>query len=257
MNYVAVITTSMGINMLSFILMSNHTHFLTEGEREEAERFINEFKRVYSMYLCSKYGVKEPLREVGAYIEEVSAETLVTKIAYIQMNCVAANICINPWEYKWGSGNSFFRMDESKGIRAGAMSIRKQRRISRSRKRLRPDLLVDEEEYILPESYVCVRFVEKLYGTPKNYNYHLSRSSKAKKVVNNESDAPVFTDQNIRAIIPNLCFTLFRDRSVAELNDEQLSELFKQIRYRFSSNVHQIARVMEVPYERVAALLDR
>ena len=63
MNLVAVMALGGKVSVLAFILMSNHLHFVLEGSRENALRFINSFKRRYSMYLRRKYGVKEFLRE--------------------------------------------------------------------------------------------------------------------------------------------------------------------------------------------------
>ena len=68
---------------------------------------------------------------------------------------------------------------------------------------------------------------------------------------------PAFRDQAILAALPDLCRSLFRKSSPDELNEDQLVELMRQIRFRFSSNVNQIARIVGLTYERAAKLLDR
>ena len=62
MNLVAVTAYSVGVRVLSFILMSNHVHFVLEGEEVKVLQFITEFKRAYSRYLSHKYGSRDTLR---------------------------------------------------------------------------------------------------------------------------------------------------------------------------------------------------
>ena len=49
---------------------------------------------------------------------------------------------------------------------------------------------------------------------------------------------------------------LFRTPSFEEINDEQKKEVLRQLRYRFSSNVFQLARVVGLSYEAAARLMD-
>ena len=111
MNYVATVAFMFGVRIIAFILMSNHVHFVLECTRELALRFITEFKRLYSRYLNQRHGTKELLRGNGVDIQELRLgdESLERAIAYVQMNCVAANICLEPAAYPWGTGRTFFQ----------------------------------------------------------------------------------------------------------------------------------------------------
>ena len=124
MNYVAIQAALMPrVIILVFILMSNHVHFVLYGTREEVESFVNGFKGRYSLYMHRKYGVKEFLRRNKLDIKEISkeeAEALERVFAYVQMNCVAANICLYPSQYPWGTGNAFFKADDDAKHSAGA-----------------------------------------------------------------------------------------------------------------------------------------
>ena len=51
-------------------------------------------------------------------------DNLENALAYTQMNCVAANICLSPEAYPWGSGNSFFNVNVKHGHRLGDMTRR-------------------------------------------------------------------------------------------------------------------------------------
>ena len=142
--------------------------------------------------------------------------------------------------------------------RLGDLSARERFRLLHTKMDLPSDWIICGDGYIVPECYVKVDWVEKLYRTPKRMIFFLQNSSKAKKrLATREDCSPSFRDQVILASLPDLCRSLFGKPSVEDLNEEQLSELMRQLRYRFSSNVNQIARVTGLTYERAAMLLDR
>lgn len=67
---------------------------------------------------------------------------------------------------------------------------------------------------------------------------------------------PAFSDQSIVAALPDLCRSLFGVGKASALSEAQLSELFRQVRFRFSANIGQIARTTGFPPETVTRLLD-
>lgn len=260
MNLVAILAVALQVDVLSFILMSNHVHFVLSCSHDDAKQFMNEFKRRYSQYLRGKYGSKELLRKVHVDIRPISGtgESLEWAIAYVQMNSVAAGICLNASGYPWGTGDTFFKTKREKGRRLGTLSERARRRLLHSKEELPHDLLVGEDGYILPESYVNRDFVELVFRTPTRMGFFLNNSSKAKRrLESDEKSSPAFRDQNILSAIPDLCSSLFRKSSVNELTEDEQAELLRQLRFRFSANANQLGRVTGLSYERVTDLLNR
>lgn len=272
MNYVAVQAYKAEVSVLSFVLMSNHLHFVLCASRDQAEMFVNSLKTTYSRYLWSKYGSKEHLRRLGVDFKLIEGdEALEWAVAYVQMNPVAANICLNPFDYPWGTGGSFFKpvkqlndetpspgMSTVLGRSLGDMSERERFRLLQSRQKVPDKWLVGDDGYVLPESYVCVDFVESVFRTPRRMQYFLLNSSKAKhRLVSDDGVMPAFRDQIILAAIPDLCQSLFGKRTVDELAEEQLVELLRQLRFRFSAGVNQLARVTGLSYAGAAKFLDK
>lgn len=259
MNLVAVLACVLSVDVVAFILMSNHVHFVLACSYAKAEEFIEEYKRRYSQYLRWKYGLKETLRGVDCEIMFVDGqnESLEWVIAYVQMNSVAANICLSPTGYPWGTGNAFFKESKVRWTHLGEYSRRAVRSILHTKEELPANLLLSDSGYILPESYVQVQFVETLYRTPKRMLFFLQYSSKAKRRLSAENDVPSIRDQVIVAAIPDLCQSLFRKASLGSMSESELGELLKQLRFRFSANVNQLARVTGIPYEKVVTLLDK
>ncbi|MBO4417445.1 MAG: transposase, partial [Bacteroidales bacterium] len=261
MNYVAVLSATRPALILSFVLMSNHVHFVLESMQADATNFINEFKTIYSKYFRRKYLSKELLRENKIDIQEVSTndEGLERAIAYVQMNSVAANICSHPSQWPWGTGNSFFNRNKPAGRAVSSLSRRALYRLTHSGfDGLPGEWIICNDGYFLPEMYVDVSFVESRFHSPNRMNYFLSSSSKAKKRFESTSDnLPAFRDQSILVAIPDLCRSLFQKASFKDLSDDDRSELVRQIRFRFSADAKQIARICGISYEEAAKLLDR
>ena len=258
MNYVAVVKSVTKVSILAFILMSNHVHFVLECGREDADLFIRNFKQRYSIYLRRKYGAKEFWRdnEVDIRPLRIDDESLLRAIAYTLMNCVAANICLHCSQYQWGSGNCVFNPAQLKGTPLRNLSFRKQYELFHTNEKLPYDYLLGEEGYILPQSYIAVDFVEKLFRTPSRFNFFLTNSSKAKARLENTEAQPSFKDKSIMDVMPDLLHSMFHKQSLQELTDSQRAELLRQIRKRFSMDIAQMARITGITYPEITRYLE-
>ena len=259
MNYVAVLAFIMGVRILAFSLMSNHVHFVLECRYQVAERFINRYKQFYAKYYQRKYGVAHFLRRNHADIRAltIDGESLEKGIAYTLMNPVAANICQHPSGYRWCSADTLFRDRPAKGVRLGKLSYRHQIRLLRSNIHLNPDWIVGDDGYVQPDSYIAVKVVESLYRTPNRLTYFMNNSTKTKaRLEKSEDGLPSFRDQVILAAVPDLCRSLFRKTRPDLLDDTEKAELIRQMRFRFSADLHQIARIVGISYSECVRLLD-
>ena len=266
MNFVAIqAACSPDVVVLAFILMSNHVHFVLVGEREDAERFICQFKHRYSIYFNGKWGIKKFLRHNGVDIREIPYrdEAMERAVAYVLMNCVAANICSHPSQYPWGTGNCYFRLDAntgyagSRGVLLESLSERARERILHSNcDRIPLGWHLSPEGFIPPLEYVDVQSVEALFRKPQRFNFFLNTSSKARKRIEAEENLPAFRDQVILAALPDLCHSLFQKKSFQALTRGEQSEFMRQIRFRFSSDINQIARVCGLTYAEAARLIE-
>lgn len=257
MNCVAITAHQMDTDVLAFILMSNHVHFVLSSDRKQALQYSYEFKRNYSAYLHRKYGFKEYLRknEVDVQRVGIEEESLERAIAYVQMNSVAANICLHPSGYPWGTGNAFFKQTAPHGRKIGTMSKRAQKKYLKSNVVL-PGHFFVEDGYVQPESFVQVCLVERIFKTPSRFNYFLVNSSKAKKKLESTADLPAFRDQIVLSAITDLCRSLYRKPELNDLSWNQQAEIVKQIKRRFCADIHQIVRVTGISYPDTAKMID-
>ena len=87
--------------------------------------------------------------------------------------------------------------------------------------------------------------------------YFLQNSSKARvRLETITQEGPSFRDQVVQAAMNDLCRTLYRKDYVQSLSDLEKTEILKQTRYRFSSNINQLARVSGLTYDTVTRLLE-
>lgn len=265
MNFVAVqAVCSPQVMMLAFILMSNHVHFVMKGTLKEVEAFVCQFKKRYSVYYNARWGVRKFLRHNGLDVKEITDEdeALERVIAYVQMNCVAANICAHPSQYLWGTGNAFFNPRhqagaQRAGVRLGDLSARSRMRLLHTDCAALPeDWQIGPEGFILPEDYVDVQSVEAVFRSPRRMNFFLSTSSKARKRIKAEDHLPAFRDQSILSVLPDLSRSLFGKDTFGKLSSEEKADFLRQVRFRFSADIHQIARVCGLSYAEAARLLD-
>ncbi|MBR3563090.1 MAG: hypothetical protein IKN93_04615 [Bacteroidales bacterium] len=254
MNIVAVLASTMNLPVIAFILMSNHVHFVLGCDRNLAVVFITRFKKIYSQYYSKKYGSCELLRDNAVDYQQIviGDESFERGVAYVLMNSVAAKICLHASEYPWGTGACYFNPTQVTGTRIGDMSARARMKILRSRFSVPDDYTVNEHGYVNPSCYVPVKFVESVFRTPSRMTFFLNNSSKAKRV----KEAPAFKDQVIGVAFQDLLVSLFRKHTIGDLDDLQKGELFRQIRFRFSADPAQIARVCGESYEKVCELLE-
>ena len=260
MNFVPIIAFEEKVDVVAFILMSNHVHFILHCSTDKAKVFVDSFKKAYSQYFRCRYGIPGLLRRNDVDIRPLTVgdESLERAIAYVHMNCVAANICLNPFEYRWGTGGCFFRSSEElEGSPASNLSKRLLIRLTHVKKSIPNHLVFDKTGYILPVSYVNIHLAEKIFRSPKRMAYFLNTSSKSRgKKDSSIRNIPSFKDQTILYAIPDLCQSMFNKNSVRSLSEEDLCELSRQIRYRFSADPHQISRVLGLTYDHVTSLLD-
>lgn len=262
MNYVAIeAARHPDVAVLAFTLMSNHVHFVLKGLRDRVEGFVNHFKHRYAIYYRRKYGVKKFLRRNVLDVKEIPYDDEAPEkvIAYTVMNAVAAGICAHPSQYPWGTGHLYFStLATQNAIRLKDFSIRAIKRITHSDEESLPENWhLGKDGYILPQDYVDVKSVEALFRRPQRMNYFLNTSSKAKKRLEiADGRLPAFRDQTILAALPDLCRSLFQKDLFQQLSVEEQSEFARQIRFRFSADATQIARVCGITYAQAAHLLD-
>lgn len=260
MNFVALAAFRAKVEVLTFVLMSNHVHFVLYADSADAHSFADIFKSMYSRYAGGKYGKAHLLRRNKFDCREIPAgdERLERTIAYVIMNPVAANIVLSPVTYPWGCGACYFSSVPLKGVAAASLSIRKRKEAFHSKQVPAAGWIIGEDGYILPESFIWKDFVESLFKTARRMNYFLNNSSKSRKVIEKrEQIQPSFQDQSLVYVMRDICYTLFRQTSPEKLSDAEQERLVYELRRRFGPDPSQLSRVLGIRPETLADIISR
>ena len=257
MNYVAVALKVAGVDLLVFVLMSNHFHFLVYADRLSALKFIDTYKRVISRYIRNTYGVSKLLRTIETSCSEVDMndEAIKRLIAYILNNPVKAGVNCFPQNYEWGSGKCYFsNIDYLKNSRPlSELGTRERYSLLRSQVKLEDSFRINSEGYIEPDSYIRKDLVERIFRNVRSFEYFLST---AKRDASEESRQVVFSDTLVLAGVNEILEKRYEALSVMELSEQARRLLVLEVKKQFNSPPKQLARVLGLTISEVVNALN-
>ncbi len=114
MNNIPACALSAGVAVYSFCLMSNHVHFILEGDKEKCSMFIREYKRRQSRILNAKYRKSALLDDGEICVKELTnPDYIKSAIAYVVRNPMAAGMPVTPNGYPWSSAETYFNVSST------------------------------------------------------------------------------------------------------------------------------------------------
>lgn len=116
-NRLAICSFTLGLSVISFILMDNHVHFVFYGTLSQCKDFISRYKSAISRWIEEKYSISRYLSNLSSeIIPIVSEEALMETIAYIDRNSIMAGYKFLPCDYPWGSAKYMFREEGKRAM---------------------------------------------------------------------------------------------------------------------------------------------
>ena len=247
MNYVPIALHISNVEIIVFVLMSNHVHFMIYATYADSLKFIDTYKRLISRYVSNRYGVHGLMRYIKTTCSEVemTPESLMRLISYILNNPPKAGIDSHPQNYEWGSGSCYFsNFDFTIAAKPlSDLSVRECCRVLKSQVKLPGDMRLSPYGYISPSSYIQTSFVESLFRTPKSMQFYLSTSNRYES--SNEGPI-VFSDTFVIQGLNELLSKKYESLQVNELTDELRRRVVFELRRRFNCPPKQLARVLGV-----------
>lgn len=261
MNRIYVVSRNYDIRILAFVLMDNHVHFVLHGAFESCNLFIHEYIRRTSMAISRKRSERHKLISVPIHYQEIDDDRyLKTAICYTVKNPVAANLPYIPTDYPWSSGSLYFRQkgfwtspvwlsdDSSKVVQIE----KKEKRSLLKTDSCMPGSIRMAGDLIHPEEYVSTDLVQRIFRTPRAYNYFLL-SSKDSDIESKEGILSRLSipDQEMRQNKTALCLELFNVETIKSLNTSQRVILARTLKSRYNSSAKQIARMCGLVYNEI------
>lgn len=263
MNGIYVLLRKYKVIILAFVLMDTHVHFILYGELEECNRFIHDLVARLSRGLHVRYGYSNKLSRVPVNYQKIDSDRyLKTAICYVVRNPTVAGLSYMPWNYPWSSGPLYFHRElpwsmatRPKASDLSELTAHERRKVLKSRKvDKNSDALI--EGLVLPQEYVAVDLVERVFRTASGYNFFLCTSR--------ESDVESREGRISRLSIPmqemrqhriEICRQMYGRSTMNTLNTEQRLRVARALRAKYNSSAKQLARLCGLIYEEVKDMI--
>ena len=258
MNLIPRCLKSADVRALAFCLMDNHVHFVLEGPMEKCKQFMTSYKRALLSFLNKwrKRNLSETMCPGIVRID--NTDNLLTVIAYVLRNPMAAGINYLPQDYLWSSASAYFRLGgatlDDGCRRISILSFREKKKYFKSNCEYPSLWTVDKNGMILPENYVEVKEVEKLFFSVKRYLHRLA-ANKEMEINLTMMQNLRLNDSELRKEAAKICMDTFGTPSVDILDYHQKLQICKILRRKLGAGSKQLGRIMNLDPVNIKNLL--
>lgn len=263
-NYLALAAWRTGVEIVAFVLMSNHIHeLITCQDKQQAEKAIKLYKQLLGQYLKSKYGLTRILH--GSHYSIVCIDTiqyLMNCIAYIFRNPVSAKICKRPGDYMWSSYTSCFNDHSNRTIvrKVSELGFSKKRSMLRTAMDLTScPYSIDDNGMITLDSFVRNDIVEKAFwNSGKSFLFHLGCCNDAKMEYELVYQPMMnISDGEMHRMISIHVAERFYGRTISELSTSEKCSILKSLFFSHKTTIPQLSRIIGLPRELVRRILSQ
>lgn len=259
MNDIPLCSWDEGIEIYCFCLMSNHVHFILNGNDTACMSFIRKYKRLRSIRSKGRYGTAFAENSPDISLKRIDdTEYLMNAMAYVMRNPLAAGVQVMPCKYPWGSASLYFSyMHDLTGYRkvSGLKKI-ELRRILKTRTDIPEHYLLRHDGLIWPGCYVEYKSAEKIFGSPRRLLYYLSKNQDMENEIADGIIArTAYSDTELSAFAISVCMEKFRQNRPENLSIENRYLLARELRRRYGASARQIARVIGLDASILKSLL--
>ena len=261
-NYLALAGWKTGIEILAFVIMSNHVHIMIIcKDRNLAVRYIRSFKKLYSMYLSQKYDMSEALRGIEDSISLIDSISYFRNcVAYILRNALCARICKRIEDYPWSSYPCYFNMQAHEGAgRISDLRIRERRMVLKTRMDLSEcPYRVNSEGMIEAKSFVRYDIVEKAFASSGKFFLASLGTCNDAKMEYEMTCKPLVrvNDKELAEVIEALTEKRFEGKKISGLTQSQKCSIIKNIYFNNKTTIPQLSRILGLPKGIVRQILS-
>ncbi len=234
------------VQVIAFVLMDNHVHFVLYGTMPQCKDFINKYKLLTGKWIGAKYGTRDYLRHLPSQLIHIEgSDQLLDTIAYLDRNPVVAGFRLIPSEYPWGSARYMFKDRIVRNARRiSDMNKAEIRKVLKTWVTLPQDWAIDSDGMLFPqECFLDVELVERLFKSPISYLYHLSKKLEG-RIEMQQGMYSFIPDKELRPIVETLAKRLFGTDRINGLDFNSRIQLARKLRYDYASTPKQISRML-------------
>lgn len=258
MNYVAVCAVKYNVKILCFCLMGNHFHFILNGVYDDCKKFGEGYKVICSMLMSRQQGSCQAMKGVEVQLKKINDRTyLESAIAYVLRNPLAAGYKIMPHQYKWGSGDMYFRASYiPSGTKAEDFPVKKLAQIIGSKQTIPGEYIIDDSGMVSPLNYIDYHTVEQVFGHPARLSGLLATKKETEfELFLGIADTYNPDIEELRASVYELINIEFGVKAISQLDIEQKIRLCSLMRKNFRASKKQIAVITRLNMETINKII--
>lgn len=247
---IALTGSQIRADLLAFAIMSNHLHLIIQGTVTTAQMLFDSLLRKTARYYSARDNAKEIASVTCGYTEITSLRQFENEVVYVIRNPFVVNDSVHLFAYPWCSGYLYFNPlpDMINSTPAHSVSYRDRRLYFKASKVEVPAYFRFLDGHVLPESFVNIRLVEKLFGNARNFLFCALKNVEAQaELALSYKENPHLSDDELFLQSRQICRDKYRSDSPQNLNDFQKKELAILLRNRYAASNKQISRLCGLP----------
>lgn len=237
------------IKIITFILMSNHVHFVLCGDTEACLRFFALFKQRLKKYFEARRVIVDLSGFEPNTVSFDSLESLRNQIGYTNRNQYVVNPAYTPFSYPYGAGNCYFLPVNQKRAESffGQLTFRQKRVLLHTHQMDYPDGYAIIDGYISPASYCAVSFGEHIFRDARHYFFKVSREIEGyKEVADALGESVFYTDDELSAVLYKICKDQYEGQRATLLPQKDKLELAQKLHFDYNADNKTIARLLKL-----------
>lgn len=243
----------LGIQIITFELMSNHVHFVLCGTEAEVLAFFALFKRRLRIYLAKKrdrtnlsnFNCEKP-------IAITSVESLQNQIGYTNRNNFVVDPNQTPFSYPYGANSYYFLPIAKQRFQGvfGDLSILKKRTFVHSKCIDYPDSYIIVDGYFSPVNYCRFDIGEGVFLDARQYFYKLSKEIESyREIAAVLGDAIFYTDDELSDVVNRICRKRYGGQKATLLGKNEKLELARTLHFEYNADNAKIRRLLGLSIE--------
>lgn len=249
-NGIAICAHDAGVTVPVVTVNDTHLHTLVKGPAPDAEMF-----RFSLQHRLRSFNRDETII-VDCQPVRTRTEAL-SKFMYVYRNCLDFFRKL-PGEYPWGSGNIYFSERRERGTALSEFSAREQYRFIRTKKKLPQEWRIDGKGKIMPESFIDMDTVERLFGSVRAFiafQYVRKEDEAAMKQEINRQYMEQRTIEDLRRIGNRYSINYCGRRLAAASLEVRLKVAGRMLKERLSGKSASLAKALYLKPEDLTWLL--
>ena len=258
MNTIAIASAAYKVVIITFEVMSNHLHFILEGEDSECRRFFDAIKRRLRRY----YSTMGRFVDLSAFtcklipIEDLRAMRI--EIVYVNRNGYLSNESHTPFSYPWGSGCLYFSKAQFGHIKYADLTDLQKRRICRGRPAALPDSFLIIDSIIDMASFCAIKKGMAFYRNAHHYFSLLAKNYEAySEIAKRLGDDVFLSDDEMFAVLTLLSKKEYGGTRPAMLPVKDKLHLARRMRSEYNASEGQIQRMLRLDRNVIAELFGK